>query len=119
MKKVLVITFSNLTSDARVKRQISFLKKWGSEITVACYHSEDNDTKFIKINPPRLALNAKIKSGFLLLTTFYSKAYNLLYGQQLGIKTKFDLIIANDIEALPLAFQIKGQAKIIFDAHEY
>ncbi len=119
MKKVLVISFSNLTSDARVKRQIGFLKKLGFEITAACYHSEDIEIKFIKINPPRLALDAKIKSGFLLLTIFYSKAYNLLYGQQLDLKTKFDLIIANDIEALPLAFQIKGQAKLIFDAHEY
>jgi glycosyltransferase involved in cell wall biosynthesis len=34
-------------------------------------------------------------------------------------KEPFDLIIANDVESLPLAFELKKNAKIIFDAHEY
>jgi len=117
--KALVISYSNLKSDARVKRQIRFLKKMGFEITVACYHSEDPELKFIKIIPPQLSLIRKALSGTLLLTKRYSKAYQLLYGQQLNVKESFHLVIANDIEALPLAFQYRGNAKILFDAHEY
>ena len=34
-------------------------------------------------------------------------------------KVKPDIIIANDIDALPLALKISNGAKVIFDAHEY
>jgi hypothetical protein len=118
-KKALVISFSNLKSDARVKRQISFLKRMGFEITVICYESEDTALKFIKTNPPQLSLIRKTISGALLLLKLFSRAYQLLYGQNITLDQSFDLIVANDIEALPLAFQFKGNAKIIFDAHEY
>ena len=117
--KALVISFSNLKSDARVKRQISFLKKLGFQITVACYDSEDVEVKLIKINPPKLAVLNKAISGALLLLRRYTQAYQLLYGQSLNLTQQFDLIIANDIEALPIAFQYRGKAKIVFDAHEY
>jgi hypothetical protein len=119
MKKVLVISFSNLITDARVKRQIGFLKNLGFQVTAAGYQSADPEIQFIKLNPPQLGLISKIKSAPLLLSRFYSKAYDQLYGQKLNLQDKFDLIVANDIEALPLAFQIKGAAKILFDAHEY
>jgi glycosyltransferase involved in cell wall biosynthesis len=32
---------------------------------------------------------------------------------------QFDLIIANDVETLPLAFAFPGNPKVVFDAHEY
>ena len=119
MKSVLVISYSNLKSDARVKRQISFLKKLGYAITVACYDNEDQELTLIKIKPPQLSLFNKAMSGVLLLLRRYTYAYKLLYGQHLNFDQSFDLIIANDIEALPLAFQLKAKAKILFDAHEY
>jgi hypothetical protein len=119
MKQVLVIAFSNLKSDARVKRQIGFLKKLGFKITAAGFDAEDPELKVIKIKPPRLSLFNKALSGAALLLKRYTYAYKLLYGQHLNIDQSFDLIIANDVEALPLAFHLKGNAKILFDAHEY
>lgn len=118
IRKVLVISFSNLNTDARVKRQILFLKRMDLEITALCYDGP-KDLSVIKIQPPDLSLPHKITSGACLLLRFYDKAYQLLYGQKLSIDGNFDLIIANDIEALPLAFQLKGNAKVVFDAHEY
>lgn len=32
---------------------------------------------------------------------------------------RFDLVIANDLETLPLAFHLAGTAPVVFDAHEY
>jgi hypothetical protein len=58
----------------------------------------------------------------LLLGMFESYYWNLeeikmtlekIVGKQ------FDVIIANDADALPVALKIKGNAKVIFDAHEY
>lgn len=115
--KVLIISFSNLKTDARVKRQISFFGG-ESDVRVACYDAP-NEYNIIKINPPQLSFFNKVFSGLLLLLRLYDRAYEALYGQDLPIEQKFDLIVANDIEALPLAFHLKGTAKVIFDAHEY
>ena len=50
-------------------------------------------------------------------------AFQLLHGNPQVTKMlsarSFDLIIANDIESLPLAFEIDPQARVLFDAHEY
>lgn len=32
---------------------------------------------------------------------------------------KFDLIIANDVESLPLTLEIANGARVLLDAHEY
>ncbi len=114
MHTALVISFSSIKHDARVKRQILFLKN-SLEVHVAGYDQLNR----LQIHPPHLSFINKIISGIYLIFRFYHKAYALLYGQQINFKNDFDLIIANDIEALPLAFQYRGNAKIIFDAHEY
>jgi len=117
MRKALVITFSKIQHDARVKRQISFLEN-DFEVHLACFDSY-KDFRSVKISPPRLSLMNKLVSGAFLILRLYDKAYDKLYGQNLNLAKDFDLVIANDIEALPLAFQLKGNAKILFDAHEY
>ncbi|MGC4021812.1 MAG: hypothetical protein QM734_07630 [Cyclobacteriaceae bacterium] len=120
MNKVLVITFSNLKTDNRVKRQLSFLKSMNFSITVA---SNDGfcpeGMQAIQLKTLRLKLLPKLILSGLLLLRFYSLAYQFLYGQSFRLNETFDLVVANDIEALPLAFALKGNAKIIFDAHEY
>jgi hypothetical protein len=88
------------------------------DVTAACY-SAPEDINTLVISQPKLSMIHKIISGACLLLKFYDEAYRFLYGQKLEPKSEFDLIVANDIEALPLAFQLKGKAKIIFDAHEY
>lgn len=120
MKSVLVITFSNLKTDNRVKRQVSFLQSLDLSVTVA---SNDGlqlpGTSSIQLKNLKLNWINKLKLGILLIFKFYEQAYNLQYGNALKIDEHFDLIVANDIEALPLAFHLKNKAKVLFDAHEY
>ncbi|MFM9840146.1 MAG: hypothetical protein ACKVOQ_17910 [Cyclobacteriaceae bacterium] len=122
MKKVLVISFSDLTHDARVSRQVDFIKH-NYKVTVAAYGGKDNNGyKLVHIEKTKFTPTHKIISSFFLLFRFHEKAYSLLYQYKPLIKklnTSFDIIIANDVESLPLAFAIKQKAKIIFDAHEY
>jgi hypothetical protein len=53
----------------------------------------------------------------------HSIAHKILHDYYFITKTladgKFDLIIANDVETLPLAFAFPGSPRVIFDAHEY
>lgn len=123
MKEILILVFSNLKHDARVTRQINFLKK-ENRVTVVCFDSEDaSDISIIKIKQTELTPFRKMMLGLSLLTRQYALAYKLFhdYGYLVDklSSTNFDLIIANDIDALPLAFQLKKKTKIVFDAHEY
>jgi glycosyltransferase involved in cell wall biosynthesis len=122
MKKILVISFSDLNHDARVSRQVDFIKE-KYKVTVAAYGGKENSGyELIRIEKTKFTLTHKLISSFFLLFGFYKKAYSLLYQYKSLVekcKEPFDLIIANDVESLPLAFELKKNAKIIFDAHEY
>jgi hypothetical protein len=123
MKSILVISFSDLIHDARVARQVAFLKD-AYQLTVLAFGGKENDGyELQKIRKPTLTITTKVLSAFLLLTRFYKAAFSLLHphqqAQQLLSGSHFDLIIANDIEALPWAFKLTTKTPVLFDAHEY
>lgn len=121
-KKVLILVFSNLKNDPRVRRQTEYLAN-EYDLTVVCFDAYPTDAyKIVIIKPVRLTLFVKLLASLLLLTRCYTAAHRLLHGHaELTSKLTdtFDLIIANDVESLPLAFSFKGQPKVLFDAHEY
>lgn len=125
MKKALVVVFSNLKHDARVTRQVDWLKK-DFKVTVVCFDAHDDvEVEQIKLSQPKLTLMTKAKMALCLVSHLYQQAYNLFHPYQYlvdGLSNQnFDIILANDIDALPLAFAINKSrnSKIIFDAHEY
>jgi hypothetical protein len=125
MKKILILVFSNLKHDARVMRQINFLKSKYA-LTVCCYDiSPTEEHKTIILASNKLTFFRKAISAILLLLKQFTWAYHTLYPYKNTLKAAlkndhFDIIIANDIEALPLAFDLKDpETKILFDAHEY
>jgi hypothetical protein len=123
MKKILILAYSDLNHDARVARQINFLSE-RYDVTIACFDSpKDWKHEVFHIKRIKPGLFQKAIGSILLLTGLFESAYNVIYDfpdlrKQLESKT-FDLIVANDIESLPLAFKIKKQEKILFDAHEF
>lgn len=123
MKKILIIVYNDLHHDARVVRQINFLKDTNT-ITVVCFDAPESlPAELIKIKKIKPTIFQKAITTFFLLSRFYEVAYKILYDfprLRQEIKNRsFDLIISNDIETLPLAFKIKKSEKILFDAHEY
>ncbi len=125
-KRILIISFSNLKNDSRVKRQINYLKKQNKVLTMGLADPEIEDVNFIDIS-------FKLNKFHLLYTMFLSTIglFEKSYWKQDQIKVaqkkikssnleNLDLIIANDIDSVPLALSIKSNnTKIIFDAHEY
>lgn len=125
MRKALVLVFSNLQHDARVSRQINILQNT-FHVTVVAFDGEEKPRRaLIKINQTPLTLFTKIKMGFWLALRAYRLAYQTFHSYQSLTKQlstqSWDLIVANDADTLPMAFDIKGitNAKVIFDAHEY
>jgi len=122
-KKILVFVLSNLKHDSRVKRQLLALKDQYI-LTVVCFDADvTSDYEVIKINPTSLTLVRKIIASVFLILRIYPIAYRILHHYQYIVrelqKRNFDLIIANDVETLPLAFSFSPRPKIVFDAHEY
>jgi len=123
MKKVLIIVLSNLRHDARVRRQVHALKS-NYDTTVVCFDGDPaSDYELIKVTPTRLTFLRKAIASVFLLLKIHSAAYRILHNYSHILSTladrSFDLIIANDVETLPLAFKFPGSPKIVFDAHEY
>jgi len=124
-KSILIISYSNLKNDPRVFRQIINLNKVGYQITAIGFSNPQvQGVNFIGVDKKESLLK-KILFGVYLLFGFYEK----YYWSQKKIKQsiekvkglEFDLIFANDLDTLPLAFKLKSElnCKILFDAHEY
>lgn len=122
-KKVLVLVFSDLRHDARVLRQVQWLQERYA-VTVVCFAAEaSGGLNIIRIRQTKLSPVRKILLAAALLTRQFGIAYRLYHNYSPALKKlkgeEFHLIIANDIDTLPLAVNLRNRAKIVFDAHEY
>jgi len=122
MKSVLILAFSDLRHDARITRQIEFLSS-DYRVTVVCFETIDSKSfEAVVVARTKLTPLRKGLAAVLLLSGLYKAGHRMLFGYSF-IKSllkgrRFDLVIANDAESLPFAFEY-GDAKVLFDAHEY
>jgi hypothetical protein len=67
----------------------------------------------------------RLRAGFEILTREYGAHYwrrpevRHCLGQLRAHQPEYDLVLANDIDCLPIALVIAGKAPVIFDAHEF
>jgi len=123
VQKVLIISFSVIHSDPRVMRQIRLLEN-RFHITVAGFgRKPDAAVEFIDLTRPLTSRMTKVWWGVKLLLGFFESYYwnrDEVRSAQDKIKPQaFDLIIANDIAALPLALRLAAGRPVLMDAHEY
>lgn len=124
MKTVLVICFNDLRIDSRVTRQVDFLKS-EYDVTVLCFEAYPTTSfELYKVPKTKLTFARKAISAVFLTLGLNETAYWILHAYRNFIKDlkqrDFDLIVANDVEALPFAAVVAGaNTKIFFDAHEY
>ncbi|HEY0743762.1 MAG TPA: glycosyltransferase [Chryseosolibacter sp.] len=123
-KKILIITLSDLRYDARVRRQVEALKDT-YQLTLAGFSGTASPQyELVPLTPTPLTLLRKTIASVFLLARAYTTAHHILHDylavlQKQAGNQKYNLIIANDVEALPLAFGLDPDAKVLFDAHEY
>ena len=129
MKKILILSFSDLSRDPRVYRQVVFINE-RYEIVTAGF-GKFNESNIVNINiekPSNKLLRDKIPIALLMSLKFFETCYWNFPVIKNGIKAldrlnyqSFDLIIANDLLSLPIALEKSKQwdAKVLLDAHEY
>jgi hypothetical protein len=122
-KSVLIISFSSLDKDPRVRRELFFLKDFFT-VTAAGY----TDPKIAGVDfiPVDQTVNK-----FEILRGLAKKIFRLYeyhyWAQKEVVNTiprlegrTFDVVLANDLDTVPLVLNLfGGRSKIIFDAHEY
>lgn len=132
--KILVICFTNLKRDPRPFRQLQFLKEDYAVCAVGRGDSQIEGVEYIHTVPDihvqrnilaktlhRLArICETFQSEFPLLEIRYWTPEKVKIYRQLA-QRDWDLVVANELSALPLAVAVakKAKAKVLFDAHEY
>ncbi len=121
--RVLVVSFSPISTDPRVMRQIRALAS-EHDVAVAGFGPAPKDVhEFYAVPASTSCLPEKAGRAALLLLGLYEAAYWRWRPARLALPIlngkKFDVVIANDVHALPLAIKIAHGAPVIFDGHEY
>jgi hypothetical protein len=122
--RILILSFSPIARDPRVRRQIDLLKG-AHQVTVAGYGPfADPQVEFVPlVHVPRAGLHRWHAVVLLLLRRFVAFHWSAAAVKQARAALEgrpFDLIIANDVDALPLALHLAGpRTRLLLDAHEY
>jgi hypothetical protein len=123
LNRILVLSFSDLANDPRVSRQIDLLAS-RFRVTAAGFAKPAAtriDCVPLRYLPRPLARQAWAVAMLKLgsFEGFYWSSPTIRHAFQALKGTDFDLVLANDLTALPLACALKPRRGVIFDAHEY
>lgn len=125
MMRLLILSFSLVARDPRVMRQLELLDEQ-FDLHVAGYgpRPEGWQGTYYPIDIPRpYTLISKVMAGLQLsvgmFDFFYWREKHVEQALMLLRNIQFDLVVANDMHALPLSFKLKSRYGVLYDAHEY
>ena len=119
---VLVLSFSPIASDARVLKQVELLREQHSVTTCGYGPAPEGVARHIEIpmSAASTALNGRLITARAYLAAYASMpavaaARRLLRPE----KACFDVVLANDVEAVPIGLWLRPRAGVHADLHEY
>ncbi|GAA2040799.1 glycosyltransferase family 4 protein [Agromyces tropicus] len=121
--RILSISFSHFPSDARVLRQLRVLQEFGDVTTVGYGDGPDGVAEHLAVDPALPSL-AQTPGGVLSLALRRFRAVELsapaVAAARRAIGDRgFDLVVANEARALPLAHAVAHGAPVWGDLHEW
>ena len=118
-----VLSFSPLHRDARVQRQIRALKTICRVTAMGWTDPCIEGVRFVDVSRRPLTILQKAYKGVPLkagcFETVYHSEESVRKATEALADHDFGLIVANDIDTLPVVLTHRERAKILFDAHEY
>jgi len=120
MTRLLILSFSPLLSDARVLKQIREFTRDYDVVTCGYGDAPPGVVEHIRI-PDEMRLDDQ--AGKLITL----RQYRLAYGSVSGVRwarrelrgRDFDIVLANDLETLPIALELNPRLGVHSDLHEY
>lgn len=86
-------------------------------------HPKVEDVEFVPIRPAGKGVAGRLVSAMQLLTgrfeSYYWRQHRVRDAAERLSDVRADVVVANDIDTLPLALRVAGGAPVVFDAHEY
>lgn len=121
--RILCISFSDIQADARVLRQLDILAEFGEVTTLSYGLKPAAATEHLELDESLPSL-PQTPSGIVLLALRAYKRVELAapavqQAVQLLAGRSFDLVVANEARALPLAHSIADGAPVWGDMHEW
>ena len=123
--KALVLCFTDQRKDVRPKKQINVLKEKFYVTSMGIGGApEVGESEFLLHKFSHSSRWQKLKKAYSIKFSawerFYLGASTMASYKELA-KNKWDVIIANEVNTLPIAVKLKQEqgAKLVFDAHEY
>jgi len=123
-RSILCVSFSPIHADARVLRQIEVLREHGAVTTVGYGPAPDGVARHIRV-PDDAASLPQTPLGVLRLALRRHRSVELTAPGEVAVLEEtvasgpYDLVVANDARALPLAFAAAGDAPVYADMHEW
>jgi hypothetical protein len=122
--RILVLAFSDLSRDPRVDRQIRFLSERYDVIAAGWAAPTVEDVRFVPLTrPERRSFTGRLRSSARLLLRKYEEYYwskrEVVDALERLAEERAELVLANDLDSLPLALRIARDAPVLFDAHEF
>lgn len=122
--RILSISFSPLLADARVLRQLEVLRAHGEVTTVGYGDAPEGVARHIRV-PDSAPSLPQTPLGVLKLAARRHASVELESPGERAVLAEtvasgpYDLVVANDARALPLAFAAAGSAPVWADMHEW
>ena len=122
MADILVLSFSPIASDARVLKQVELLRDQHTVTTCGYGPAPDGVARHIEI--PMTAASTAL-NGRLITARAYMAAYGSMPAVAAARRLlrpehgNFDVVIANDVEAVPIGQWLRPRAGVHADLHEY
>lgn len=126
MSRALVISFTDLGSDPRVDRQIGFLRKDHDVVAAGLGPPHQEGVDFVDLTPPPESRPRALARRSAGLTRLLARRSLAVYWRHMTNRAayarlrdvRFDVVVANDVSALPLAVRLARGRPVVFDAHE-
>lgn len=121
--RILCISFSDINSDSRVLRQLNVLREFG-EVTTLSYGTRPTAAAHHFEIPRSLPSLPQTPQGVLKLVfrrfrSVEMQSPALAEARRLLGDREFDVVVANEARALPIAFRVGGAPRIWCDLHEW
>ncbi|MFE6995307.1 glycosyltransferase [Microbacterium sp. NPDC057659] len=121
--RILCISFSDISSDSRVLRQLDVLQEMGDVTTLSYGPKPDGVEGHLQI-PMDLPSLPQTPVGVMNLAL---RRFRAVEFQAPAVKAaldlvqghSFDIVVANEARALPLAYRVEGAPRIWCDLHEW
>lgn len=122
--RILCVSFSPLQSDSRVLRQVRVLQEFGDVVTVGYGPPPLPEVEHIEVPDGAPSLPRSLQGVIQLALRHYTEASPRTPGADAVVDRirdsgPYDLIVANDARALPLAFSVADSAPVWADMHEW